>query len=202
MKKITEIELRRIANILVYFAKSTENFGVTKANKLLYYLDCIHLLRHGRTVLRDKYIKNQLGPVPSETYNRIMAIQELNCLPEADRQEFNSDHEIMFEYLTVVPEPIGIDCTLSRIVPKKDFESRWFSKSEIEIMEELSQKYFSTTASELVRKTHEELPYKEADMFDFIDLKLFLKDHNMPQSDIDHIAHIEKLIDAISANYQ
>jgi len=202
MKKITEIELRRIANVLVFFAGNTENFGVTKANKLLYYLDCLHLLRHGRTVLKDKYIKNQLGPVPSETYNRLTVIHELNCLPEEDRREFNSDHELMFEYLTITPEQIHEDCILERIVPKKEFEPKWFSKSELEIMAELAKEHYNTTASELVRKTHEESPFKEAEMFDVIDLKLFLKDHNMPQDDIDHIAHIEKVIDAISLNYQ
>jgi|GEM_PF-2053292 len=202
MKKITEIELRRIANVLVYFAGATENFGLTKANKLLYYLDCSHLLKYGRTVLKDKYIKNQLGPVPAETYSRLTVIYELNCLPEADRREFNTDHELMFEYLTIKPELIGVDCILNRIIAKKEFEPKWFSKSELEIMEELAKLYYSTTASELVRKTHEESPFKEAKMCDYIDLKLFLKDHNMPQTDIDHIAYIEKLIDAINLNYQ
>jgi len=56
-------------------------------------------------------------------------------------------------------------------------------------------------------KTHNESPYnespyKEAEMFGLMDLKLFLKDHNMPQNDIDHIAYIEKVIEAISINYQ
>jgi len=203
MKKIHEIELRRIANVLVFFAETTENFGVTKANKLLYYLDCNHLLKHGRTVLKDTYIKNQLGPVPSGTYSRLTAIHELNGLPEEDRKElFDSNHELMFEYVTVHTEQIGLDCYLDRIVPKKAFESIWFSRSEIEIMEELASVHKYTTASELVRKTHEESPYKETEMNGEIDLKLFLKDHNLPPEEIDRVAHIEKVIDAITFNYQ
>ena len=204
MNKKAEIELKRTANILIFFANSTENFGKTKANKLLYYLDCFHLLRYGRTVLRDKYKKCKLGPVPVETSNRLAIVQELSCLPEKDRQEFGSDHELMFEYIEIIPKTINdgsLKFTLEKIVPKKDFESIWFSESEREIMAELAEKYYSATASELVRKTHEESPYKEAEMDDFIDLKLFLKDHNMPQKDIDHIAHIEKSIDATQGLY-
>ena len=202
MNKIAEIELRRTANILIYFANSTEFFGKTKANKLLYYLDCFHLLRYGRTVLRDKYKKCKLGPVPIETYNRLAVVQELSCMSENDRKEFGSDHELMFEYIEIITEKINPDITLERIVPKKDFEPIWFSESEREIMEELAKEFYSTTAAELVRKTHKESPYKEAKMDDFIDLKLFLKDHNMPQNEITHIAHIEKIIDAMSTNYQ
>ena len=198
--KIAEIELRKIANTLVYFANSTKDFGLTKANKLLYYLDCFHLLRHGRVVLRDKYFKNQLGPVPQETSNRLEGIRELNSLPEKDRQELK-EREFMFEYLDIVSEPSAY-YTLDRIVPHKDFEPKWFSKSEIEIMKELSEKYRNTTATELVRQTHKESPFLRAEMYDFIDLKLFLKDHNASQEYIEEVARTERLIDAIAANYQ
>ena len=202
MKKIAEIELKRIANILVYFANSTESFGVTKANKLLYYLDCFHLLRYGRTVIKDRYIKNQLGPVPAETYNRLMVIRECNSLPENDRQKFNLDHELLSEYITIVSKQISSNYTFDRIAPCKEFEPIWFSKSEIEIMQELAKEHKNTSASELVSKTHNESPYKEAELFGFMDLKLFLKDHNRPQNEIDHAAYTERLIDAISINFQ
>jgi len=195
-----EIETKRIANILVYFANNTENFGVTKANKLLYYLDCLHLLKYGRTVTKDKYIKNRLGPVPTKTTERLALIQEFNSLPEEDRQKFS--HDLMSEYLTITPKEISRGYILEQIVPLKEFEPIWFSKSEIEIMKELAEKYRDTTATELVQKTHKESPYKETEMFDIIDLKLFLKDHNVPQDKIDHIAYIEKLIDEISRHYQ
>jgi len=202
MNKIAEIELKRIANILVYFANSTECFGVTKANKLLYYLDCFHLLRYGRTVIKDKYIKNQLGPVPTETYNRLMVIREFNCFPESDRQKFNLEYELLFQYITIDSGKISPRLTFDQIVPRKEFEPIWFSKSEIEIMEELAKEHKNTSASELVAKTHNESPYKEAEMFGFMDLKLFLKDHNMPQNEIDHIAYREREIEAIALNYQ
>ena len=202
MNKIAEIDLKRIANILVFFANKTENFGVTKANKMLYYLDCFHLLRYGRTVIKDKYIKDQLGPVPIEKYRKLNVIQELSYFPENDKREFNADHELLFEYIEIILENIGSPRLLAKIAAKKDFEPIWFSESEREIMDELSQKYCSATATDLVRQTHKELPYKNANKYEFIDLKLFLKEHNRPQSEIDHAAYTERLINAISKNYQ
>jgi len=202
VNKIAEIELKRIANILVFFAKTTENFGVTKANKLLYYLDCHHLLKYGRTVIKDKYIKNCLGPVPIETYRKLNVIRELSSLTENDKQEFNIDHELLFEYIEIISEDIGSNRPLEKIVAKKDFEKTWFSESEREIMAELAIKYHRTSAKELSLKTHNESPYKEAKMDELIDLKLFLKDHNRPQNEIDYAAYTEKLIEAISTNFQ
>ena len=201
MNRKAEIELRRIANILVYFANNTENLGLTKANKLLYYLDCLHLFRYGRVVIKDKYTKQWFGPVPTETYEKLNAIRIFNLSSEKDKKEFNLNQEIMFEYIDIVPENIDTNCILDRIIAKKEFESLWFSKSEIEIMEELSKKYCYTTANELTHKTHNESPYKKAEAGGDIDLKLFLKDNNMPQKDIDHIAHIEKEIASIALNY-
>lgn len=202
MKKINEIEQRRIANILIYFANFTENLGVTKANKLLYYLDCNHLLKYGRTVIKDKYVKNPFGPVPIETYNKLTILRELSCFPEKDRLEFNSGHELLAEYISVKTEQLSSECNLDRIIPMKEFEPKWFSKSELSVMEELAKEHCYTTASELVRKTHNESPYNEADENDNIDLKLFLKDNNVPQNEIDRISRNESIIKAIAAHYQ
>jgi uncharacterized phage-associated protein len=201
MNEIMKIDIKRIANALVYFAEHTENLGVTKANKLLYYLDCEHLLRYGRAVLKDKYVKNPFGPVPSETYNRLVDIRELNCAKNPFRTGFDEGHELMFEYVSVIPEQID-GYMLDRIVPKKDFERIWFSESEVEIMEELSAKYYNTTAIELVQQTHRESPYNKADMFDFIDIKLYLKDHNVSDEDYAYAVRMERELEAIAVNFQ
>lgn len=200
--KTEEIELRRIANILVFFANKTENFGVTKANKLLYYLDCFHLLEYGRTVIKDKYIKYPLGPVPIKTSQKLDIIKAISEVPENERLEFNPDLELMLEYITIKKEKLGSKRSLLKIVAKKDFEPKWFSESEREIMKKLAKKYCNTTAIELVRQTHKESPYKKANKYEYIDLKLFLEYHNRPQKEIDHAAYTEKLIDAISINFK
>jgi len=40
-----------------------------KLSKLLYFVDKEHLLSYGRTVIGDRYIKMEFGPVPSSGYN-------------------------------------------------------------------------------------------------------------------------------------
>ena len=72
-----EVLLNKTANILIYMALNTEYCGLTKANKLLYYVDCYHLLEYGKKVTNEIYKKLPQGPVPEDTYIRLNAIVEL-----------------------------------------------------------------------------------------------------------------------------
>ena len=73
-----KIELNKLANIIIYLSKNTNYFGITKANKLLYYIDCIHMKKYGRKITKETYKKLPKGPIPSEFYDRIKSIIELS----------------------------------------------------------------------------------------------------------------------------
>lgn len=96
------------------------------------------------------------------------------------------------EYIDVRKEELDIDYVPDKTVRIKEFEPNWFSKSELKIMKEISTKFNTTTAKELVEMTHKELPFKEAELYEDIDLNLFLKEHNVSNEKIKHISHIEK----------
>lgn len=197
MDYLKKRELNRLGNILIYFALNTENCGAVKTNKLLYYLDCFHLLKHGRTVLNDVYKKLPEGPVPSEVYERIDSILKL--------KEFENDFdEYLTEFIDVVMDDVsyGDKCyCLHKIIPKKDFESKWFSKSEIEVMREVAEKYRDTTAKEMSHQTHQELPYRSVEPHGEVDLLLYLKD-KLPPEKISEIEHIRRTSSSIKLNYQ
>jgi len=173
-----EIRLTRVANALVYFAAHTERCGVTKANKLLYYLDCVHLERFGRVVTRDHYKKLPQGPVPDDAYDRLKALSELAGDTEeaTPLNDISSFHEFLADYLRIELVPLSEEATLRKLVPLVAFEARWFSKSEISVLEELAAKHRRASAKQLSEATHAEAPYQAAYESGPVDLKLYAKD--------------------------
>ncbi len=195
-----EIELTRLGNLLIYFATNTEYCGVTKANKLLYYIDCYHLLEHGRKVSRDRYEKQPEGPVPINAYKRMGAIFGANeCVVDPSGEFLNNFIDIEACKLTYNG---GKNYPFHKIVPKKQFNPKWFSKSELQVLDEVCKNFFSTTAKELSNQTHKELPYQAAEnMYDTIDIMLYLKDR-LTRNEIEDIKNIERETAAFEHNYQ
>ncbi|TAL34016.1 MAG: DUF4065 domain-containing protein [Spirochaetes bacterium] len=192
-----ERENKRLANALIFFAKNTENCGAVKANKLLYYLDCHHLIKYGRKVLKDTYNKDAEGPVPHKAYHAVHAL--------VDAQEYDNSENFMSEYIAIKVEKLKYEenekeYILHRLVPKKEFEGKWFSQSEREIMNEVAKKYFSTTATQLSRQTHLEAPWKSAvNNGDEIDIKLFAIDKVTPEQ-YKEIESMERDLQALENN--
>lgn len=196
------IELTRIGNILIYFAKNTKNLGVTKANKLIYYLDCYHLLEYGRTITRDKYYKLPEGPVPSDTYRRLTSIREIEQPEEGLSKDITQNfHEFLAEYIKISVDKISKDVTIYRIISKQKFQPKWFSKSELKILHKIATNFNDATAKQLSEMTHRELPYISAEDSEILDLKLFLKDKGLPQEKINEVIDIENTIKSMELNY-
>jgi len=196
------IELTRIGNILIYFSKNTKYCGVTKVNKLIYYLDCYHLLKYGRTVTRDKYYKLPEGPVPMDIYRRLTSIREMIWQEDGLSKDIveNFD-EYLFAYIKISVEKIAEGINLFKIVPRKYFQPKWFSLSERKIMLEIASKYKFTTAKTLIEMTHKELPYIKADNSEEMDIKLFLKEKGLSPEKITEVTDIEDTIKSMEVNY-
>jgi len=192
MKK-SDIELSRLGNLLIYFADNTSNCGYVKAMKLLYYLDCYHLLEYGRKVLNYRYKKFPQGPVPTEVLEMLNAITEY--------EEYDGFRYTLSDYIDVKPENITDELVLRKIVSKKRFEPRWFSESERNILKKVTGEFKNFSAKELSNKTHNEKPWKEAEPLEEIDLKLYLSD-KLPLEQVEEIAYIEKEIEAMNCNYK
>ena len=194
-------ELDRIGNVLIFLADNTYQFGVTKANKLLYYLDCLHLVRYGRKVIKANYLKLVEGPVPIDIYNRLNSILELNN----SNEDIDTDNLNYFEYLAkyvdVIIEKLSDTITLHKICAKKEFNPKLFSGSEIIILKEIVKEYQYTSAKELSRRTHKELPWLLADSNEIIDLKLYAKD-KMNEEQYQEIEYIERTQNEMDHNYK
>lgn len=196
-----KLELTKIANILIYLADNTDNFGVTKANKLLYYLDCYHLQKYGRSVTKDVYKKLPQGPVPSDTYDRLKSIMELRDITEEFYSSIDPDFkEFFLEFIDIQIEQLSDSHRRFRIIAIKKFDNKYLSKSEMQILEEVAIQFKTATAAELSNKTHKELPYINAEENSVVDLKLFVKD-KVSAAEYSEIEYIEKVTNAMAINY-
>jgi uncharacterized phage-associated protein len=129
-------ERDKLINAIVYFAENTEHFGKTKLFKLLYLLDIEHYRQTGRSVTGLDYYAWKLGPVP-------IALDEEIEEPAAD----------LDAAVTMQPEQV-FNHTRMRIIAIQNFDSSYFSKRELRLLECLAEKYKNCFAKDMVDVTH------------------------------------------------
>jgi uncharacterized phage-associated protein len=110
-------EHKRINAILYFAMKSPGNtIGRLKLMKLLWLADRTHLNRYGRTILRDTYCAMPHGPVPSETM---------------DLSEGSIENVFTVRNYEIEAED--------------NFDSKYFSKSDIEVFNEVWERFGEQT---------------------------------------------------------
>lgn len=112
------IKIKKILNAIIFFASKSPHAKINrlKLMKLLWLADRIHLNRYGRLILRDDYNALPHGPVPSKTMD-----------------------------FTKLPIENSFDVNDFIIIAKRNFDPMFFSKSDIEVMEFVWEKYGSMT---------------------------------------------------------
>ena len=108
-----------------------------KLFKLLYFLDFIHFRETGKSVTGLSYYAWDKGPVPQDLFHELKQ-------PDKDLNETvillkNSDDE---------------DDKLCRVIAKKPFDPKFFSKREMKIMKDLSFIFKAALAKDMVEVTH------------------------------------------------
>ena len=120
-------EQKRIQAILYFALKSRNNkINLLKLMKLLWLADRIHLNRYGRMILQDDYCALPHGPVPSKT---------MDISKEGVNDVF-SVHNYTIE-------------------AEDQFNPRFFSKSDLDVFEEVWKKFGSM--SDIVLKDYSHL---------------------------------------------
>ena len=137
-------EREKLINAVLFFAANVDKCGKIKLFKLMYFLDFEHYKITGRSVTSMKYFAWKMGPVPVELDEEIE-------MPEPDMAD-----AVSFD---LIPVYQGRSQML-RINSKQQFNDQHFSKRELQIMNDLSRKYKSTNAEDMVEATHlENLPW-------------------------------------------
>lgn len=164
---MNNFNLEKFKNAILFFAESTDNLGITKLNKLLYYSDFKHYSLYGRSITGDDYVRMKRGPVPStcySTFNANFKDEEDDCLKDV----IDVKKKILNSLFS------GDKILQKKIIPKKDINFSVFSESELEIMADVAKEWKKSTATEISEKSHEEDPWKNTAEHKMIDYKFSL----------------------------
>jgi len=123
----------KLINLINYFVKNTKNCGKTKLFKLLYYADFRHFKEMGRPITGLKYYTWEKGPVPKELFFEM----------KQPKDDFNQT----FAFTKTEDD-------ILKIMPRKTFDSRHFTKREMRIIEDVAFIFKNAKAYEMVKCTH------------------------------------------------
>ena len=118
---------KKILNSILFFANKADNHTITrlKLMKLLWLSDRIHINKYGRFILRDTYYAMEHGPIPSKALN----------MSQISIENFTHIHERNIKALS-------------------NFDLRYFSKSDLEVMEFVWNNYGKYSATRLRNASH------------------------------------------------
>ena len=141
-------------NAILYFLEHINNtwLGKTKLMKLLYYLDFDFYEQHGRSITGDTYVRWELGPIPR---NAERILEEL------------AENKDIHVYTTKVGE---YDQT--RCLSLREFDVSVFTSEEYRELERVAQCWENFTATDMVKRTHREIPYRATEENQTIDYDL------------------------------
>lgn len=168
MKKTNKMALNKekYINALVYFVSKcgNEKLGITKLNKLFYYLDFISFRDRKISVTGETYVRLPMGPVASNLKKKIIIDAEKKSLVKEDQdQSMKFGKRNRYSALT---EP---DLSV-------------FDEYEKKLLENICKTFKDWTTDQMIAQTHSEAPwvfsesnkainYKDAD-----DIEFFRKD--------------------------
>ena len=122
-----KLQDKKRINAILFFAGKSPDYQINrlKLMKLLWITDRIHLNRYGRMILRDQYYALPHGPIPSKTTNW--------------SNENIDDVFLVEDY---------------KLTAEDNFNSKYFSKSDLNVMEEVWEKLGRMNESNLRNYSH------------------------------------------------
>lgn len=156
------LNIEKYTNALLYFIAEcgNEKLGITKLNKLFYYLDFISYRDRGKTVTGETYKRLPKGPFADSLEEKIIKPAQKKKLIE--RKEDKS-------------EKYG---TRNRFQILKSYDPKVFDKYEQELLRYLCATFNEWSTDQMIAQTHSEAPwvfskpskaldFKEADDIEF-----------------------------------
>lgn len=130
----------KLLNAIIYFSENVGLLNKTKLFKLLYFLDFEHFKETGRSVTGLEFQAWEMGPVP-------VALEEELDNPKDD---FSQRIDIQIK-----SNKKGIKSSTT-IIPKSKFDSTHFTKRELRILKDVSERLGMCNSEELISLTHSE----------------------------------------------
>jgi len=145
-------KFEKIVELLLYLALKRPNADKYQAVKFFYLADKLHLTKYGRPITHEIYYALPMGPIASNAMD----------LLEGDKLAFKKAgiDSLPFETETV-KRWIGPDLLYIR-KPLRDVDFDLFSKSDIEVFDEIIDRFGNFTFKQLYNVTHDHFAYKRA----------------------------------------
>lgn len=132
-KMIITHQRKKLINIIIYFAKNTKYCGKIKILKLLSELDFEHFKQVGKPATGLYYSAWDMGPVPVKLFKELS-------------DQMPSD---LADAIKIVPSG-----KLQQIIPKKKFNSKYFTKREKKLLLNLVEIFRDATAEQMKESSH------------------------------------------------
>lgn len=138
---MTNYDSKKLTELVLFILGKTGGVDFYHAFKILYFAEMKHLAKWGSGIVPDEFCALKYGPVPTQLYD---AVKELNhpCM-------------ILSEELSEVIQFAGEDAP-NVLLPKREANLKYISKSEIEALEQSIDENESLTFGQLMRKSHDE----------------------------------------------
>jgi hypothetical protein len=146
---------------IVWLANKQPGIDIYHIVKILFYADKEHLNKYGRPILGDVYIHADNGPMPS-------AVRDI-----VTKSDFLSPMHIK-----KVDDSLKIKGKYYNTRAKRKPDLDYFSKSDIECLENSFKDNAHLTFDELYRKSHQEKCYLQTGDRDNIDYALMIDEDN------------------------
>lgn len=138
---MTNYDSKKLTELVLFILGKTGGVDFYHAFKILYFAEMKHLAKWGSGIVPDQFCALKYGPVPTKLYDAV--------------KELNHPQMILSGELAKVVQFAGEDAP-NVLLPKREANLKFLSKSEIEALEQSIEENESLTFGQLVRKSHDE----------------------------------------------
>ena len=189
-----EFSLQKFVAAMAYMGQQVPQLTKLKAVKLLFFADKYHLVKYGRPIIGDRYVKMEHGPVPSQ------ALNWMNEVIQPFRIRGIPRHELDYVQKYLETEEAGNRPTFKA---KKEPDMSELSDSDVEALNSAISRYGRKSITAIWNAGHSERAWKETPNFGTIDYRLFFDEKNAHQKAIlecaQERAENEQVLELLSA---
>ena len=152
---IPEQNLEKFKQVLLYTLEKVgakPNVGMTVLYKLFYFMDFDFYEKHERQLMGLTYIKNTHGPTPREFVSVVESMKENGELIEVKSRYFQHEQK--------------------KFLPKNEPDLSLLTGQELELIDDVLQRYSDKSATTLSAMTHRDTPWLSTTEGENIDYEL------------------------------
>lgn len=152
-------DVKKIANAIIYFIDNdVQSLGSTKLMKLCFYADKYHLEEYGKAIFNHSYTKLPRGPVPTWLYSIVRTSISGNY-----DYDFQEEVNVFNEYIGTKESSYN-KYTQVIFAKKQQFNNKFFSKTQLKILDKVIEEFRTITAAEISELSHKTNAWKNVEM--------------------------------------